>query len=156
MKVLILGGSGVISREIVRQMVAAGHDVSVYNRGSKALAIGEGVTQLVGDRHEREKFEAAMQRTNYDAVIGMICFTADDARSTMRAFAGNAGHIVVTSSVAAYCRPYRRPYRSVPNLGMRVCSRYSPGTKPKRKRSIPKRTRAKTGSSHCMPSTRRK
>ncbi len=111
MKVLVLGGTGVISREIVRQFVAKGDEVAVFNRGSKAPS-ASGVEQLVGDRMRREEFEAAMQRTRYDVVIDMICFTADDARSTARAFGGNAGHIVVTSSIAAY----QRPYRSVPTV----------------------------------------
>src|SRR5664279_4174001 len=110
MKVLVLGGTGVISREIVRELLAKGHEVAVFNRGSKALPFAKEVDKLVGDRMRRDEFEATMQRTRYDVVIDMICFTADDARSTARAFGGNAGHIVVTSSIAAY----KRPYRSVP------------------------------------------
>ena len=112
MKVLILGGTGVISREIVRQLLAKGHEVAVFNRGSKALPFAGDVESLVGDRTRRDEFEAAMQRTSYDAVIDMICFTPDDARSTVRAFGDNAGHIIVTSSIAAY----KRPYRSVPTV----------------------------------------
>jgi nucleoside-diphosphate-sugar epimerase len=112
MKVLILGGTGVISREIVRQFLSQGHEVAVFNRGSKALPFAREVEQLVGDRQNREEFETAMRRTRYDVVIDMICFNADDARSTLRAFAKNAGHIVVTSSIAAY----KRPYRSVPTV----------------------------------------
>jgi len=112
MKVLILGGTGVISREIVRQLLAKGHEVAVFNRGSKALPFAGDVERLVGDRMRRDEFETAMQRTRYDAVIDMICFTPDDARSTARAFGGNAGHIIVTSSIAAY----KRPYRSVPTV----------------------------------------
>lgn len=115
MKVLILGGTGVISREIVRQMLAGGHEVSVFNRGSKNLPYGGEVEKLVGDRMNRSKFEASMQKTKYDAVIDMICFNADDARSTVRAFGGNTGHIVVTSSIAAY----KRPYNSVPTVEAR-------------------------------------
>ena len=115
MKVLILGGTGVISREIVRQLLAKGHKVAVFNRGSKALPFAKEVEKLVGDRLRRDEFEAAMQRTRYDVVIDMICFTADDARSTARAFGGNAGHLIVTSSIAAY----KRPYRSVPTVEAR-------------------------------------
>ncbi|MBV5330834.1 NAD-dependent epimerase/dehydratase family protein [bacterium] len=112
MKVLVLGGTGVISREIVRQLLAKGHEVTVFNRGSKALPFAKDVEKLVGDRSRRDEFEAAMQRTRFDVVIDMICFTADDARSTARAFGGNAGQIIVTSSIAAY----KRPYRSVPTV----------------------------------------
>ena len=112
MKVLVLGGTGVISREIVRQMMAGGNDVTVFNRGSKALPFGEEIEVLVGDRLDRAAFEASMRSRKYDVVIDMICFNADDARSTLKAFGGNAGQIVVTSSIAAY----RRPYRSVPTV----------------------------------------
>ena len=110
MKILILGGTGVISREIVRQLIAAGHGVTVYNRGLRDPGFGKEVGQLIGDRLRRAEFEDGMRKTRYDVVIDMICFNADDARSTIRAFAGRAGQIIVTSSIAAY----RRPYRSVP------------------------------------------
>lgn len=112
MKMLLLGGTGVISREIVRQSIAAGHEVTVFNRGSKSLPPAGAVRQLIGDRRNRAEFEASMRRTRYDVVIDMICFNVDDARSTIRAFGGNAGQIIVTSSVAAY----KRPYRSVPTV----------------------------------------
>lgn len=112
MKVLLLGGTGVISREIVKKLIAKGHDVSVFNRGSKDLPFGGEVKKLVGDRLNRAEFEASMKKTHYDAVIDMICFNAADAKSTLRAFGGNAGHIIVTSSVAAY----KRPYQSVPTV----------------------------------------
>lgn len=112
MKVLILGGTGVISREIVKQMLAKGHEVAVFNRGSKDMHFGGEVEKLNGDRMNRPEFEATMMKTRYDAVIDMICFNAEDARSTVRAFAGKTGHIIVTSSVAAY----KRPYQSVPTV----------------------------------------
>lgn len=112
MNILLLGGTGVISREIVRQLFAAGHEVTVFNRGSRSLPSSDAVRQLVGDRRNRAEFEAAMRPTRYDVVIDMICFNADDARSTIRAFGGSTGQIIVTSSVAAY----KRPYRSVPTV----------------------------------------
>ena len=112
MKVLVLGGTGVISREIVGQLAAAGHTVTVFNRGSRTLPIAKGIEVLRGDRSDRAQFEADMRKTRYDVVIDMICFNADDAASTLRAFAGNAGQIIVTSSIAAY----KRPYRSVPTV----------------------------------------
>lgn len=112
MKVLILGGTGVISREIVRQFVRAGHEVAVFNRGNRDPGFGKDVSRIVGDRLQRGEFESVMRRTRYDVVVDMICFTAEDAQSTIRAFSGNAGHVIVTSSVAAY----KRPYRSVPTV----------------------------------------
>ena len=38
MKVLILGGTGVISRAITENLLAGGHDVTHFNRGTKKPA----------------------------------------------------------------------------------------------------------------------
>ena len=112
MKVLVLGGTGVISREIVKLLVSQQHEVTLYNRGSRNLQFAEGIRVMVGDRLEREKFESAMRSERFDAVIDMICFNEADARSTVAAFGESGAHIVICSSVAAY----KRPYRSVPTV----------------------------------------
>lgn len=106
MKVLILGGTGVISRSIVTELLALKHEVTVFNRGTKNLELSGDIQVISGDRTDRTAFETEMQRHQFDAVIDMICFNAEDAKSTVRAFAGRAQHIIITSSIAAYKRPY--------------------------------------------------
>jgi len=112
MKTLILGGTGVISRNIVDELLKKNHEVTVYNRGTRSLPFPKDVQTLVGDRSDRSRFEDEMRRHTFDVVIDMICFNEADARSTVRAFRGNTGQIMVTSSVAAY----KRPYRTVPTI----------------------------------------
>ena len=112
MKVLVLGGTGVISREIVKLLIKENHEVCVYNRGSRDLTPGSGIRQIVGDRMDREVFETSMRSESFDAVIDMICFNEDDARSTISAFRDSGAQIVVCSSVAAY----KRPYTTVPTV----------------------------------------
>ena len=112
MKVLILGGTGVISREIVKLLLADNHEVVLFNRGQKQLAFAGDVRQMTGDRFKQEEFEASMQKESFDVVIDMICFNAENAKSTLRAFKGNTGHLIVCSSIAAY----KRPYKSVPTV----------------------------------------
>jgi nucleoside-diphosphate-sugar epimerase len=112
MDVLVLGGTGVISREIVNLLLAKQHSVAVYNRGSRKLSYQGEVRQITGDRSDRDTFESAMQRESFDAVVDMICFNEADARSTVAAFKGSGAQIVVCSSVAAY----KRPYRTVPTV----------------------------------------
>lgn len=112
MKILVLGGTGVISRSIVDQLLEKNHEVTVFNRGSKTLPFRGPVRQIVGDRADRPAFEADMQKRSFDVVIDMICFNEADARSTIKAFGGNSGQIMITSSVAAY----KRPYQTVPTV----------------------------------------
>ena len=112
MNVLVLGGTGVISREIVKRLIEKQHSVTVYNRGSRQQPFGDEIRQIVGDRADRAKFESAMVGESFDAVIDMICFNEQDARSTVAAFKDSGAQIVVCSSVAAY----KRPYRTVPTV----------------------------------------
>lgn len=100
MRVCIVGGTGNISTSIVHLLLQNGHDVTIFNRG-KSDEQPEGVRSIKGDRNDREEFEKRMQAEKFDAAIDMICFNAEDARSSIRAFRG-AGQFVMTSTVCTY------------------------------------------------------
>jgi len=100
MKICVVGGTGNISTSIVKLLLQQGHEVTVFNRG-KSGEVPQGVRALHGDRSEREKFESAMQAEKFDAAIDMICFTEDDAKSSVRAFRG-VSHFVHCSTVCTY------------------------------------------------------
>lgn len=110
MKVLITGGTGLIGRAIVEQLLHNNHEVVVYNRNTKRLPFANGVRQITGDKFNHLEFERSMQKESIDVAIDMLCFNKDDVISTVRAFKGNVKQIIITSSVAAY----RRPYNSLP------------------------------------------
>lgn len=100
MKICIIGGTGNISQPIVKVLLEKGHEVTLFNRGQKANA-PEGVRVITGDRYNREDFERKMQAEKFDAAIDMICFNAEDAASSVRAFRG-VGWFVQTSTVCTY------------------------------------------------------
>jgi nucleoside-diphosphate-sugar epimerase len=100
MKVCVVGGTGNISTSIVRLLLAQGHEVTCFNRGQSG-EVPDGARVLLGDRHDRTTFEETMQREKFDAAIDMIGFNADDAASSLRAFAG-VGHFVQCSTVCTY------------------------------------------------------
>lgn len=100
MKVCVVGGTGNISTGISRMLVDVGHDVTIFNRGQSTEKVS-GTTLMQGDRNDRGAFESAMQSAKFDAAIDMICFTAEDAQSTLRAFRG-VSHLVHCSTVCTY------------------------------------------------------
>jgi len=110
MKVLVLGGTGNISRAIVSRLLRQNHDVTVFNRGNRKLVFERDVRTLTGDKNDRPRFEEQMRKEQFDAVIDMISFSREDAESTVRAFEGRVGHLIVCSSSAVY----KRPTRSIP------------------------------------------
>ncbi len=100
MKICIVGGTGNISSAIVPKLLEQGHDVTVFNRGQRAIP--DGVRHIQGDRwKDRDGFEAAIQKGKFDAGIDMLCFTPADAASSLRAFRG-VGQFIQTSTVVTY------------------------------------------------------
>ncbi|MEY8338543.1 NAD-dependent epimerase/dehydratase family protein [Lachnospiraceae bacterium 62-35] len=107
MKLLILGGTGVISREIVKQAMEKGYEVTIFNRGNSKCEIPQGVQVIHGDRNDREDFQKKMSELSVDTVIDMTCFDEKAAEQTVAVFGNQAKQIMVTSSIAAYERPYK-------------------------------------------------
>lgn len=105
MKVIVIGGTGNISRSIVKLLLEQGHEVTVFNRGlSKGLP--KEARLIKGDRQDRENFEARMKQEHFDAAIDMISYNRADAESSYRAFR-DVGHFVQTSSIATYGTRFR-------------------------------------------------
>jgi nucleoside-diphosphate-sugar epimerase len=107
MNVLIIGGTGLISTAITRQLVEAGHKVTLYNRGKSSTAhTPEGVSILHGDRKQFAAFEQQMAEADrFDCVIDMVCFHPDEAESAVRAFRGRVGQFIFCSTVDVYAKP---------------------------------------------------
>jgi nucleoside-diphosphate-sugar epimerase len=109
MRVLVIGGTGNISREIVRSLLRRGHEVTIFNRGRHRDPAPEGARVVHGDRKEREAFVQAMQALDMDAVIDMISYSPDDAASAVRAFDGRVEHFIHCSTVMTYGPPVPQP-----------------------------------------------
>jgi nucleoside-diphosphate-sugar epimerase len=107
MKVLIIGGTGLISTSLSRQLLDKGYSVTLYNRGQSESRVPAGVRQLHGDRKDYAAFEAQMRAgERFDCVIDMICYHPHDAESLVRAFRGSTEHVIFCSTVDVYARPF--------------------------------------------------
>jgi len=100
MKICIVGGTGNISQSILRVLLEQGHEVVCFNRGQTTKVL-PGARLMRGDRKDRADFEHRMQAEKFDAAIDMICFNAEEAVSSIRAFRG-VGWFVQTSTVCTY------------------------------------------------------
>ena len=102
MKVLIIGGTGNISRGIVAALLKRNHEVVMFNRGQHPDAPPSDIQVIHGDRKDRDDFENKMRAEKFDAVIDMISYNADDAASALRAFRGRVDGFVHCSTVMTY------------------------------------------------------
>lgn len=103
MRILILGGSGLISTGITRLLTARGDEVVLLNRGITPDPV-DGVRRITGDRNDLGDLGAALDAGPFDAVIDMICFTPAQADVAIRAFAGRVRQYVLCSTVDVYTK----------------------------------------------------
>jgi nucleoside-diphosphate-sugar epimerase len=104
MRILFIGGTGIISTACVDLALERGHDVYLLNRGLRAAA-PDGVTVLAADIHDERAALAALASRTWDAVIDFIAFTPDDIERDVRLFRRRTGQFVFISSASAYQRP---------------------------------------------------
>ncbi|WP_125609740.1 NAD-dependent epimerase/dehydratase family protein [Specibacter cremeus] len=114
LRVLVLGGTGVISSAVVARAVAVGHRVTVLNRGTDTRrplpgsVDGPGVDRLVADVADPAAVRAALSSRTFDVVADFLCFTAEAARAAVELFAARTGHYLFVSSASAYQKPPAR------------------------------------------------
>lgn len=110
MKVLITGGTGLISTGIVKHLHARGAtareriDIAMLNRGQRENTLQSfgSIRHIAGDRNDLAAFEKQFQSERFDVVIDMICFTPEQAESDVRVFGGRCDHFIFCSTVCAY------------------------------------------------------
>jgi nucleoside-diphosphate-sugar epimerase len=105
MKVLIIGGTGLISTSIANQLLEAGEDVTVFNRGKTKSRIGKGANVITGDRSDFSAFESTFKDSTYDVVVDMVAFRPEETLSAIEAFSGRTGQFVHCSTVCVYSGP---------------------------------------------------
>lgn len=104
MKVLFVGGTGLISSACTRLAVERGIELYLLNRGG-ASASAEGTVSLLADVHDEAAAERALAGHRFDVVVDWIAFTPDDIERDLRLFGGRTDQFVFVSSASAYRKP---------------------------------------------------
>jgi len=126
MKILIIGGTGLISVSITKDLLDRGEDVTLYNRGKSTLPLDPRAKVIHGDRTDYPAFEAQMREAGlFDVVIDMVGYLPEDGSGVIRSFSGRVGHFIFCSTVDVYRKPaFRYPYtEGEPYGGLNAYSR---------------------------------
>jgi len=105
MKVLFVGGTGVISTAVSKTAVDRGIDLYVLNRGKRNKKLPEGVTFLQGDIYKPEEVKKALEGYFFDSIVQWISFTVDHVKRDYELFNGFTKQYVFISSASAYFKP---------------------------------------------------
>ncbi len=104
MKVLFIGGTGVISSACTELAVKQGIELYLLNRGRTERAVPEAVNQLVGDINDPAIGDVLAEHT-WDAVVDWIAFTPEDVQRDVDLFNGRTGQYIFISSASVYQTP---------------------------------------------------
>jgi nucleoside-diphosphate-sugar epimerase len=109
LRVLFIGGSGVISSACSRLAVERGIELFVLNRGTTRLRpLPPEATVLHGDIRDPASAREALGGREFDAVVDWVAFTPEHVRADIELFRGRTGQYVFISSASAYQTPPSR------------------------------------------------
>jgi nucleoside-diphosphate-sugar epimerase len=109
MRVLFIGGTGIISSGCVQLAVERGVELYVLNRGTTTKRpLPDGVTVLHGDIRDAGSAKAALGELTFDAVVDWVAFTTEHVALDIELFRGRTGQYVFISSASAYQTPPAR------------------------------------------------
>jgi nucleoside-diphosphate-sugar epimerase len=105
LKVLFIGGSGVISSACSALAVESGIDLHVLNRGRTTIRpLPPGATEIRGDING----DRVPARDDYDAVVNWVAFSPEQVLRDVELFHGKTRQYVFISSASAYQTPPSR------------------------------------------------
>lgn len=99
MRILIIGGTGFIGREVCRAL--AGQELWVLHRGQTASYL-PGLIHLKGYRQDLHAHRAAIGNIKPDVVLDMTPMSGADAQAVVDCLSGLAGRAVAISSGSVY------------------------------------------------------
>lgn len=109
LRMLFIGGNGIISSAVSRLAVQLGHDLTLLNRGTSTTRPAiEGTRHLAGDADDPASIAAAVGGREFDVVVNFRSFLPRQVKQDIELFGGRTGQYVYISSASAYQKPVAR------------------------------------------------
>jgi nucleoside-diphosphate-sugar epimerase len=87
MKILFIGGTGIISTACTALAAERGLDITLLSRGRHASELPAGVKTLIADVNDPALLQK-LERESFDAVVDWIAFTPADIERDLKLFRG--------------------------------------------------------------------
>lgn len=100
MKVLLIGGTGVLSTAVANEAVKQGITVFMVNRGKRSLP--NGVELLKSDKDDFDNIKRLIGENTFDAVIDFLCFTDAQITKSFNFYKDYTKQYFFISSCAVY------------------------------------------------------
>ena len=105
MKVLFIGGTGIISSACSELALQKGVELYLLNRGKSARPIPVGAKVLRGDIRDHDSTLSALGELTFDAVVDWVAFTTQQVQNDIDLFSERTKQYIFISSASAYQTP---------------------------------------------------
>jgi nucleoside-diphosphate-sugar epimerase len=103
MKVLFIGGTGIISSACVRAAVQHGIELTIFTRGVRERDLPPSVKVIRGDIRSDDR--KLLKGSGHDAVVQWVAYKPAEVERDFEFFAGQTGQYIFISSASAYQKP---------------------------------------------------
>jgi len=107
MKVLFIGGTGIISSASSELAIRHGIDLYTLNRGQSFRPTPEGAISLHADIRKPASVNNILGDLTFDAVVNWVAFTPDQVKTDLVLFHERTRQYIFISSASAYQKPPR-------------------------------------------------
>lgn len=105
MKILFIGGTGIISTAVSKLVLNRKDELYILNRGNNNDKLPKGVKFFKGDMNNEEEIKELLKGFFFDVVVQWIAFNPDQVKRDYRIFNGLTKQYVFISSASAYMKP---------------------------------------------------
>jgi len=105
MKVLFIGGTGIISSAVSKLAVEKGVELYMLNRGQRSEFVPKGAKVIKGDIRDAEGAAKVLKGREFDVVVDWIGFVPGHIETDIRLFAGKVSQYIFISTASAYQKP---------------------------------------------------
>jgi nucleoside-diphosphate-sugar epimerase len=105
MRVLFIGGTGIISSACSELALERGIELFLLCRGRSPRPLPKGAKVLTGDIRDAASARRAIGDLEFDAVADFISFVPEHIQAALELFAGRTGQFIFISSASAYKKP---------------------------------------------------
>ena len=105
MRVLFIGGTGIISTACTRLAAERGIDLTLLTRGQRHAAVPAGVSTLTVDIDDEARARKALGGLAFDVVVDWVAYTPEQIERDLKLFRGRVRQYIFISSASAYQKP---------------------------------------------------
>ena len=106
MKILFIGGTGIISTAISKKLLESGeHELYIVNRGNRNSCLPDGYKSIICDINDEAAASKQLAGMEFDVVADFVAFVPAQLERDYRLFAGKTKQFIFISSASAYQKP---------------------------------------------------